>query len=677
MPYSYVQAGRTLQRLDTNGTASEITLPDELILNQDRTRSATLDRRVCVVNSPSHNFMMLQGDPVTGSMDEAVSMSPVAPKLALNVAESGIGDLTGTYKYKCSFLIKDSKERVVAESPTGPESAAISPSNQGVTINAIPVAVEPSINSRRIYRTLTGGTVYFHLRDVDGNGEATIIDSQSDESIALASGPNNLGNPPGSYGASTKLELITAWKGRLFGRAGGAQTAIDKDILLWSEIRRPYAWPDSNTLPIPPVGADTFGITAFIPRRDKLGIGKRDAIYAITDPTPLEGQLRRIASIGVVAPDSVVIRDDVAWFLSEDGVYEWGSQDIVRNVSVNSVHPWFTTDKYFNRGAFEDAIGFYHEERESIVWLLPGRDDAVLSRWVEFYPSSGVWLGPHLTDEFTPTYVSALEDAESVATFVFGGADGRVYQESMRGYDGATEGPLSSSQDSSRRSLLYSGVDIDGSSNTFVEVPIGVPTNSNRDGHIVISLEDSPSPAIAHFPWAVLSRVDPAAAGDTPSPSDSLSFPASIGDDSLNILVGRTAADTIMIAATEDIFPVDILIYSVDPGLDPTTIIPRGDGVEVSIKTQPQTAGEPDRWKHWGELSLQADIGAGHGLEVTTSVDGMNEKTHTSPESIEDRVRLPRIGDGNRMVLEIKESTTAPFRVYGYNISPVNIIGRR
>ena len=211
MPYSYVQAGRTFHKVDQGGVATEITFPDGLTLEsetgtlrQTRMRHAILDRRVCIVNSPSHNFMMLQGDPVKRTPDQIVSMSPVAPNQPLRLSSSGSEGLTGTYKFKCSFLVKDEKGRVVAESPLS-EEASIVVDGEAVVISSIPIADEPSINSRRIYRTLTGGEKFFHLLDVDGNEAATITNSQSDESIALASTPDKLGNPPGSYGSSTCL----------------------------------------------------------------------------------------------------------------------------------------------------------------------------------------------------------------------------------------------------------------------------------------------------------------------------------------------------------------------------------------------------------------------------------------------------------------------------------------
>lgn len=685
MPYSFVQAGTTLQRVDASGTANAMTLPDDLILNQRRARFAILDRRVCMVNSPSHNVMMLQGDPIKKADDTVVSMSPVAPKgippytLAARDPISEETGLTGTYKYKISFLIKEpnrESDRVVAESPLGEVEGSITLDNQVVDITNIPIAEEPSITDRRLYRTLDGGEVYFHVQDVDGNSITTATDDSSDESIALAPAPDSLGNPPGSYGSASRLELVTAWKGRLFGRTGGATakpTAVDKDVLLWSEARQPYAWPVTNSLPIPPVGGDSFGITAFLPRRDKLGIGKRDALYAITSPTPLEGQLRRIASIGVVAPESVVIKDDTAWFLSEDGIYVWGSDDTVRNLTVENVHPWFNTDTYFNRAAFEDVVGFYHDGRESIIWLMPEAESSVLNRWIEYYPAENIWLGPHSTGEFTPTYVSAFEDQDSVESVVFGGSDGRIYEENAQGFDGAVQGSLNQSDtEGQRRTLIFDGSIDDGDG--FRMVDIDIPTTLDAD--IVITPEDSVALITPQFPWSLLQDVTDASIGDEPTPSTSIALAASLFDEKVNILIGKTATNKLLIAATEPIFPLNILIYTINPGLEPSTIIDRATGIEMIIETQPQTASEPEMFKHWGELSLEADVEAGHELLVTSTLDGTGLK-HESPEEIIDRVRLNRVGDGNRMSLRIMESSTAPTCIYGYYISPLNMVGRR
>ena len=406
-------------------TSNQVALPPNLLLTNRRARFALLNKRVCMSNSASNNVMFVPGDPLSDDpIDFVVPMSPTPPKASVTGSVGNDVGLTGKYNVRVTFAVKNSKGAIIAESPMGPPmDEPVTLADENLTIRDIPVSDEFGINTRRLYRTLANGSKYFHWTDVGGNGESYVEEAISDEVIQATPVSTDLGNPPGSFGSSSYLELMTAWKGRLFGRAGGTNVA-DLDTLLWSAIRLPYAWNPTNTLPIPPVGADSFGITALIPRRDVLGIAKRDSIWAINSPTPLSGNLRQVSQVGAVGQDSVVVHDDYAWFLSEDGIYMWGSDNIPSSISADSVHPWFTTDNYFNRAAFDKVVGFYNTDRQSIVWLMPSRGQSELDRWIEYYPHEGVWLGPHMTSEFTPTFAIAAQDIDSRDIFCFSSTNG-------------------------------------------------------------------------------------------------------------------------------------------------------------------------------------------------------------------------------------------------------------
>lgn len=428
MGYYYLQGGTSLQKLNAAGTTiTTLTLPSGVTLSPTRVpRFAILGESVVMVNSPTVNLLI---DPSDDSVRRMSPLGPITPPLA--AAGAGTG-LTGAYRAKYTFLIKDSYGKVLAESPFSPESTSVTLSNTGLLVTGISISPDPAVNSRRVYRTVAGGAVYFHWEDLDGNVQTSVDNNMTDARLSLLPAPTTLGNPPGSAIGSGSMELVTAWKGRLWGRGRISNLTIGTpivDILWWSEIRKPGQWPEKNTLPIPPVGADEFGITALIPRRDVLGIAKRDSLWIVTDPNPLEGSLRAVVNgVGCVAPESVVVIHDNAFWLGEDGIYQWNN-DGVKNISKESVDPWFTTTTYFNRAEFVNAKARWDPVRGTYDLLLAATGGTALNRWVNYYLRDKVFFGIHLTGAFTGSSIGLAEDTDDLALPLFGSTSGFLWKE--------------------------------------------------------------------------------------------------------------------------------------------------------------------------------------------------------------------------------------------------------
>src|SRR3990167_1432329 len=204
MAFFYLQGATSLQRMRVDGTnIATLTLPTGCVLSSSRRpRFAIMGKYVMMVNSPSWNLLI---DP---SDDDAVySMSPAPPALAPTLAAGTSTGLTGAYKVRVTFGVKNTKGVLLSESPLSPEPAAFTLANQSLSVTAIPTAQEPGINVRRLYRTLSGGSTYFHWADLDGNTATSVDRGISDATIASSPVPLNLGNPPGTFGIGSRLEL--------------------------------------------------------------------------------------------------------------------------------------------------------------------------------------------------------------------------------------------------------------------------------------------------------------------------------------------------------------------------------------------------------------------------------------------------------------------------------------
>ena len=418
--------------MSASGALTTLTLPTGVTLSSTvRPKFAIFGRYVFVTNSPTRNLWI---DPSDDTVRPMGIQGPASP--CMLAAGSGTG-LTGVYKVRVSFIVKDTNGKVIYESPFGPTSAAsASLANQDLAVTGVPLSADAEINGRRLYRTLAGGNVYFQWIDLDDNTATAVTDSLSDASLNLLPAPTGLGLAPGSSGGE-QLKLLTSWHGRLWGVS---TKASEIDNLRYSEDRLFYAWPATNTLPMPPIGQDSEGITAFAPRRDDLGVFKRDSLEMVTGFAGSDFQRQTVKQgIGCIAPESVVIIDDTAYFLAENGVYRWSAQEVT-SITEAHVHAWMTTTTYFQRASFDLSVGWFDQDLNTYNLLVPATGASALTRWISYDLGEGGWLGPHLTSAFTPNYAATLEDSNDLAMPVICGTDGFVYKNQSTRTDGASTG---------------------------------------------------------------------------------------------------------------------------------------------------------------------------------------------------------------------------------------------
>lgn len=99
--------------------------------------------------------------------------NPTAPTVATGAA----GTLTGSYEYVITFVT------AAGETLQGPDSAAVSPSAQQVTLTNIPVG-GVGTTARRIYRDKNGSGVYRRVGEITNNTATTFTDNVPDATVA-------------------------------------------------------------------------------------------------------------------------------------------------------------------------------------------------------------------------------------------------------------------------------------------------------------------------------------------------------------------------------------------------------------------------------------------------------------------------------------------------------------
>jgi hypothetical protein len=430
MAFLIAQGAGSLYKIDlTTGTETALTLPTGVTLSTTRKpKFAVLKNFVVMVNSPSRNLAI----DAEGTVRVLV---PVPPTHGPDPSVTGTG-LTGSFKYYQDFFVKDSDGNVLMRSPLSDFYKEISPANQSVLLSDIANSPD-SVTGKGIYRNLTGGTAKFHLLDIEDNTTRSILDGASDDTLELLpSMADELLSPPGTV-PGVRMKTIVEWKSRLFGVSN-----IDPDTVWITEQNKPWAW--THKLVAHPSGSDHIGIVGFAPRRDHLGIIKRNGVWQISAQSGSTGidlddvSVQQISPRGgSLSPDTIVVWNDRAWWLGNDGWYEW-SYEGVKNISDELVAPWFTSDTYFTRSRFPNAFAKMNEARQCVELHLAAAGSSVEDRWVQFSLLTRKFYGPHKTGLFTPSHAAHLVDENGLPVCIVGGSNGVVYTaNSANARDGA------------------------------------------------------------------------------------------------------------------------------------------------------------------------------------------------------------------------------------------------
>lgn len=415
-----VQSGTTLKKMSPSGTVTALTLPTGVdIASAKRLRGAVLNNQVVLVYSPSANLTI-------DAFNTVRPMELTPPGAAATVSTAAGGTLSGSFKVKQTFFIKDQNGNVLVESDFGPASATVSPSAQWITV--VPVKSAQTVSGTRLYRTTTGpGSTYFPWIDIEGNEGSTFRDDLSDAGLQLVAAPTDLGTSP-------KFSNIVEWKERLWG-----VPEEEFDSLWQSALNKAGSWPRSRTILIPPKQNDDRGITGLLRRKDELGVGRADRLFKIVGTSESNFTRQSVSNeVGIWATDSVSVAHDIGYFLGNPfGIYSWGPSG-VKNISDEKVKAWFSTDTYFNRSRFEYAYGCYDPIQHAYICLLSAAGSTDLDRWIQYNIATDTWWGPHKTGAFTPTGCVTFRNSNNVLLPIIFASDGKLYQPQTTKTDGSS-----------------------------------------------------------------------------------------------------------------------------------------------------------------------------------------------------------------------------------------------
>lgn len=153
-------------------------------------------------------------------------------------AGTSLTGFNGVYQYKVSFVSKYGQE-----SNAGPASAPVTTDDHArIELTKIPISTDPQVTSRRIYRTVAGGSVFLFLDEIENNRSTTFTDDVPDGSLGNTT-PPAAGDFSDDNSPPPKGGIVYRWKRTLFM----AGDPLNPETLYFSEDDEPESWPLINT----------------------------------------------------------------------------------------------------------------------------------------------------------------------------------------------------------------------------------------------------------------------------------------------------------------------------------------------------------------------------------------------------------------------------------------------
>lgn len=390
MPHvsTLVQSDNDLYVVAEDGGGVQLTLPSTVTMVATRPpRFEVNGVHAIVVNSVDQPLIVDDNGIV-------LFLSPLAPTTAPTVAVGTAGALTGTFGVKYTFVVRTLDDVVVAESGfSASASVALTADKLAVsniqTMPGLTAAIDPRYEIiRRFYRTTAGTSTYFKWYDLENNTSTTFEDDASDAAIGVLAAENLATTP--------FLSNIASFRDRLFG----VNDSENREHLLYTETGLRWAWPPENLFTAPQVKGDAqSGITALMPRNEALGVAKSSMLMQVTGTGDDDFRLVILSStVGARNQETCAAYRDHWYFLSHDGVYQWGND--IKCVSDGRVRSWFTTDTYFNRDLFDVAFAEIDPVDKNYKLYLASAGSEIIDTWVELDLDTMTWWGPHRTDAY-------------------------------------------------------------------------------------------------------------------------------------------------------------------------------------------------------------------------------------------------------------------------------------
>lgn len=264
------------------------------------------------------------------------------PATAITFAAAGAGVLTGDYMYAYTFFNSNTGH----ESTRSPLSAVFTAAANTVNLTGITVSADAQVTRRRIYRTTSGGAIFFFLTEIADNVTTVYADNTPDSSLGTTEAPED-NEPPSNF------VFLEEWDGRIWG--------VEKN-----STKLKFSNSDYLTLPGTGLPEESFSTDNEIDFAVKINGIKKSPYFN-------ELWVHTVKGIRAVRPTS--IPDD-----PYDPIFRNDSWSSISHYSIVNIYndQWFITEQA--KVISMDYTGNVHYESESIEDELTNLNFAKISK---------------------------------------------------------------------------------------------------------------------------------------------------------------------------------------------------------------------------------------------------------------------------------------------------------
>jgi hypothetical protein len=222
-----------------------------------------------------------------------------------SAASTGAGNLTGAYQVRYTYARKVGAT-IAQESNPSPASGALSLVAQNIEISNLTDSTDPQVTHKRIYRTLSGGTLFLFDQEV-AVGVGSTTSSQGDSGLGSAVGTGNNAPPVCSW--------IEEFQETMFF----CRDAAHPNYLWFSQRFLPQAVPAANFLE---VGNPNDPLQAAVASSGLLGVFSRLTKYRVFG-SATGGYVAQEAMShrGTPAPLACTPTESGILFVAKDGIF--------------------------------------------------------------------------------------------------------------------------------------------------------------------------------------------------------------------------------------------------------------------------------------------------------------------------------------------------------------------
>lgn len=334
---------------------------------------------------------------------------------AEGAADSTFAD-AATYKYRVTFQSKYGHE-----SNGGPVSSTLTltAGRSALTLTAIPTSTDPQVTSRKIYRTVNGGSVYLYVATVYDNTTTTYSDTTGDTSLSSTQ-PPLAGDTSDDNSPPVKAGIVKPWRRTVF-LAGDPSSPHN---VYFSEDGEPESFPTLNRATL------DAKITAMYETYSALIIETELGKWQVTGDNPDFRFDKIINNIGCVGRRAAGETRVDGWAVDRDGMRLYNATE-PHKIS-EPIRDKFDDD--FDKSNIELLHTFPSKRRNLIgMFVADSSGDYTSQNYIYQYPlddvSKGWWWQLDLPSTVNVQHVAEVEDSDGTFhLYAAGGSDGMIYK---------------------------------------------------------------------------------------------------------------------------------------------------------------------------------------------------------------------------------------------------------